>query len=136
MKKALLIALTIAVAGGVWIFRAQHNQSNQQTTRPTTQQNPPVEPQKTAQQYLVISQWGIKLPLSDDIADAYYVVSTSSQDAQGKPNTMWLGLKSLDDVDSCAADQANHGGTPLGALIKAAAAQTGKPHPADKIRCI
>lgn len=69
--------------------------------------------------YLSIKEWGIKLPLSEEITDAYYVVSTSSN-TDGKPDTVWLGLKSL-DASGCSAAQANAGGDyPIGAIIKSA----------------
>ena len=94
-----------------------YRHSNKKTTSPgsssqTTTQKPPT------QSYLSISEWKVKLPLSNDVADAYYVVSTSSQDSNGQPNTIWLGLKSLDGVSHCAASSANSGQTPLASLAR------------------
>lgn len=70
------------------------------------------------QQYLEIKEWKIKLPLSKSISDAYYVVSSSSHGSNGEPNTVWLGLKSLDSK-GCAAATANTGGPyPIGAILR------------------
>ena len=64
------------------------------------------------------------MPLTPNINNAYYVVSNSSQDVSGKPNTIWLGIKSLDGIGTCAASKANQGSTPLGALVKSAPNET------------
>src|SRR5581483_9362126 len=58
----------------------------------------------TAQpKYLVITQWGVKLPLSSDISDAYYAVPEGSR---GFPNAYGLGTKSLTALDqNCAPDK-------------------------------
>ncbi len=63
-------------------------------------------------QYLNVKEWGIKLPLSDVIKNAYYVVSNGSADANGQPNTMWLGLTSL-NIGDCNASLANKSGGPI-----------------------
>jgi hypothetical protein len=70
-------------------------------------------------QYLTIKEFGVRMPLSAAISDAYYAVSTSSFDTEGNPNSIWLGLKSL-DTKGCPAKAADNGnGYPLGSIIKA-----------------
>lgn len=81
-------------------------QSNQQTT---TTPAPTVA-------YLTITEWGIKIPLSDSIKDAYYVVDTTSKDKGGLSNQIYLGLKSLDD-SGCTAAGSIHGQNSALAMI-------------------
>jgi type II secretory pathway pseudopilin PulG len=77
-----------------------------------------------ATQYLDIKEWKVRLPLSTQIYDAYYVPSNSSQDSNGQPNTVWLGVKSLDGTGECAASNANKGGKPLAGLVKVSTTDT------------
>lgn len=97
----IIAALGVIGAGGWFVY--QHNrtkpvdaainsQPSQQTATATT------TPITAAT--LDIKEWGVRLPLSNPIKDAYYVVATNSTD------TMWLGLKSLDSA-GCAADLGN-----------------------------
>lgn len=89
------------------------NQSTQQTT--TTPPAPTVT-------YLDIQEWGIKLPLSDAIKDAYYVPSSQNRAADGTPLAMFIGLKSL-DAAGCNAHTANTPGgtiTTLATIIRIA----------------
>jgi prepilin-type N-terminal cleavage/methylation domain-containing protein len=44
--------------------------------------------------YLDIREWGIKLPLSDTIRDAYYVPGDQNRAADGTPLAMYIGMKS------------------------------------------
>ncbi len=108
-KVALLIVVAVVIAAlatSGWLVY-QHRATSSGTTPPT------------ATRYLNINEWGIRLPLSHGITDAYYVVSTSSQDpVTGTPNTMWLGLTSLDHK-GCDASSANQGlDTQLGAIVR------------------
>lgn len=122
--EGLLIFIIIAIIAGVgWYVRDSNKKTNDilnsadKSSSPVARSTINKKETKTEAQYLVVKEWGIKMPLSSPITDAYYVVSTSSQ-TNGHPNTMWLGLKSLDDK-GCAAASANTGGAyPLGALIK------------------
>lgn len=128
--EGLLIFIIVAIIAGVgwyvWDSNKKTNdilnnaeKSSGSVARPTTNK----KETKIETQYLVVKEWGIKMPLSSAIADVYYVVSTSSQ-TNGQPNTMWLGLKSLDDK-GCAAANANTGGAyPLGALLKVSPDET------------
>jgi hypothetical protein len=77
---------------------------------------------KKTTQYLDIKEWKIKLPLSNQISDAYYVMSTSSQGSE-QPDTIWLGVKSIDSVMECSAANANNGGSPLAGLVKVSTTQ-------------
>lgn len=64
--------------------------TGQQTSTTTTQ------PATTTTQYITVKEWGVKLPLSDSIKDAYYVVPTGiSDDSDGKPSAIDFGLTSL-----------------------------------------
>jgi cytoskeletal protein RodZ len=115
----LVVVLVIAVVAvlavsGVVVY--QHHKSsstktstknsaatspNQTTSQPTSTTT--TQPATTTTQYLTITQWGVKIPLSSSINDAYYVVNTSAKpDASGQPYQMLLGFKSLDS-SGCAA---------------------------------
>jgi uncharacterized protein (UPF0333 family) len=117
--EGLLILVIVLILGGVgwyvWHSTKSTNdvlnsvdKSSSAVGNTATQKSVPTSKQTT--QTLDIKEWKVKLPLSTQIADAYYVVSTSSQDDNGQPNTVWLGLKSLDKVLSTETDPVS--GTP------------------------
>lgn len=111
------MAAVILAAIGYGVYRIGYNQSNQlassagQTKISSTTKDSSTSPQpvRSATQYLVIKEWGIELPLSPAISDAYYVVATNS------PDTMWLGLSSLNEGD-CNASRANAVVTTISAI--------------------
>lgn len=115
----MVIAIAVIATIGWEVYKHNSNQQapvSQQTT--TAKDSNKHATNNAAHQYLAIKEWGIKLPLSDPIADAYYVASTSSQDSNGQPNTVWLGLKSL-DANDCEASNPNNGKSPvLAALLR------------------
>ncbi len=134
----IVVAVVVIVsitASSVLIYRHSHNKKLASTTSTTsastsspTQSSSTSQP--TAQQYLVIKEWGVQIPLSDSIKDAYYVVATNSSE------TMWLGVKSLDST--CPAIRANDtsaGGAnaAISALIRVSPTDVepvqGKPYP-------
>ena len=125
--ETLLVIVAVGIIGTAGWFVYQHNRtkatnaaanpSNQQTQQTTT-----TTPVSTVN-YLDVKEWGVKIPLSNNIKDAYYVVSTGSYDPSTKePNTMWLGLTSL-NTDGCDATKANASGastiSTVGALGRA-----------------
>jgi hypothetical protein len=79
-------------------------------------------PGATESATLTIKEWGITIPLPDSIKDAYYVVSTSSADPDGSPNTIWIGLPSLDGL--CPAAKVNSGGKPLASIGRSVSGET------------
>lgn len=78
-----------------------------------------------AGKYLYISQWGVQMPLSSTISDAYYVVSTSfSNGPDGSPSGVWLGLHSL-TAPSCNPANNNEGATgAIGDILRVAEGAT------------
>lgn len=79
-----------------------------------------------AETRLYIKEWDVQLPLASNVTDAYYVVSTSTHDpGTGQPNTLWLGLSSLNST-GCDVSRVNSvaAATPVGALIRVAANET------------
>jgi hypothetical protein len=129
----ILAALVVIGVGAVGVMVYHSHKAtpaiSSTVTNPAKQsktKTPPKSPsqattQTTATQYLGITQWGIKLPLSSAISDAYYVVSTGSQDSSGQPNTMWLGVTSLGgDCDATKANTSTSGITDIGALTRVA----------------
>lgn len=110
--EAVIIILVVAVLGlgGWYVWSRSKNDSAKNKDTSTSSQA------SQSQAYLDIKEWKIRLPLSSTTADAYYVVNTSSQDDDVQPNTVWLGVKSLDAV--CPAANANTGGKPLAGLSR------------------
>lgn len=137
----LLVVLLVAVVGlaGVLTYQHRHKVSTVKDTASTspsqssssTMGTPSTQPVATTTQYLTIKEWGVRLPLPDDIKDAYYTPSTGSADVDGTPNTMWIGLKSLDS-SGCEAANANKGGKPLASIVRTMPNETdpvsGKPY--------
>ncbi|SRR6266511_733333 len=104
---ALLVAgiTALAVVGGLAYYNRQ-----------------PVAAASSSPKRLDVTEWGVEMPLPSSLGDAYYVVSTSSHDpVTGGPNTMWLGLASLNG-GGCDAARFNAQATskPIGALIRVA----------------
>jgi hypothetical protein len=101
---AVVLAVGIIGAGG-WLVYKNHNKKSvasdtsvsSQTSSKQTLSNSS-QTQQTATQYLDIKEWGVKIPLSSQIADAYYVVPSGiSNDADGKPSGVYLSTKSLNE---------------------------------------
>jgi hypothetical protein len=121
--KLILIVVVVALLVGLG-YMFYKNQKKVTPVAITTKTNttPVTSPTKTEQKYLVVTEWGIKVPVTDPISDAYYMVSKSSQDASGQPNTVWLGLRSLDS--GCPAAAASTGGTALAGILRVTPTET------------
>jgi type II secretory pathway pseudopilin PulG len=122
LVEGLLIFVIVGVLVGTGWYVWQSNKKTDKTLNDTGNSHvvpsKKVAEKKVETKYLVIKEWGVQLPLSNSISDAYYVISSGSHNTDGQPNTMWLGLKSLDDK-GCIAAQANSGGSyPIGAILK------------------
>lgn len=109
--EAVVVVAVIGVLGVAGWFVYQHNRAtvtnaaantHQSSEKSSNQQTTTTTPAPTVA-YLTITEWGVKLPLSDAIKDAYYAPAVgSSKGPDGQPNTMLLGLRSLDS-SGCAA---------------------------------
>ena len=96
-----LVVAVLAVSGFVVYQRHKSisaknsvaTSTSQTTTQP--QSSTTTQPATTTMQYLTIKEWGVKLPLSSAISDAFYTVEGSNIGADNLPNTAWLGLTSL-----------------------------------------
>lgn len=121
--QAVLVLVSIGIIGFtgwfVWHTKQNSDKTFSEANRASILRAETTKKNLVATQhtYLDIKEWGVKLALSTTVADSYYVVSTNSETG-GQPNTMWLGLKSLDRL-GCAAVQANSGGEyPVGSITK------------------
>lgn len=118
--ETLIVIVAIAVlAGASW---AVYQRTKQSVTRTDAASNPSQSTQQTTTTppaptvaYLDIQEWGIKLPLSDAIKDAYYLPDNQNHAADGTPLAMFIGLKSL-DAAGCDARTANTPGGTITAL--------------------
>src|SRR6266702_5910325 len=115
---SLLAVLVVAVLAVTGLVVYQHHKpssvkssaaTNQTQTTTQPQNTTTTQPSQTTTQYLTITEWGVKLPLSDSIKDAYYVASNSGLGSDGKPN-FFVSLTSLDST-GCKAANNNSGGT-------------------------
>jgi hypothetical protein len=132
---AAVVIAVLVVVGGL-VYRRNHGSETNKTsstshtgTQQTATTTPPSSTQ-TAQQYLVIKEWGVQIPLSDSIKDAYYVPSTGSRGFDGIVNEMYIGVKSL-DASGCAAD--GNGGNHDGKLSAPAMIFRAKPTEVDPV---
>lgn len=117
--EAVIIIVVVAAAIGTSWAVYQHLKQSAVTTEAAS------NPNQTAQQaptrstptvaYLAIQEWGIKLPLSSAIKDAYYIPNSQNHAADGTPLAMFIGLKSL-DAAGCDAHTANKPGGTITAL--------------------
>lgn len=105
----IVVLLTIGVAG-VYVFKKSKN-NEQPTQTPETPEVTKTETtpqtQTSTQKYLEIPELGIKMPLDNTIADAYYYIRP------GYPSYAYLSVRSLEKTGVCAADK-----TSLGVLAK------------------
>lgn len=123
----ILIVLVVAAIGGVGWTVYQNNktkptgasQDNSSNNQQSVDQQPSDSTPDPTVTYLEIKEWGVKLPLSENIKDGYYTFIGSNQGNDGKPNTAWIGLNSL-NASGCniaeAGPKAN--ATPLGSIVR------------------
>lgn len=125
MLGILVVVLVVCICAGGGVLVYQHTLGTQ-TATPRPKTSPAAN--SSGAKYLDIAEWGIKLPLSAQIQDAYYVISASSYDpATGQPDTIWLGLTSLNSR-GCNAALNNQGqDTALGSIVR------GRPTDTDPI---
>lgn len=72
---ALLVIAAIALSGWYfWQRRQNDTPDNSQRTQSTEEQVATDEPKN---RYLIINEWGVKIPLNDDISGAYYEYNSS-----------------------------------------------------------
>lgn len=73
----MLLVVTGLVLGGFFVW--QGNKQGKQTNASTQDQNESATPSNDAKKevkYLVIKEWGVKIPLNDDISGAYYTFNS------------------------------------------------------------
>jgi hypothetical protein len=121
--EVLLIVFVVAAlaATGLVVYQ-RHKQSVAKssaaigTTQTTGQQKSGTTTQP-ATQYLDIKEWGVKLSLSSAINDAYYSAG-GNVSKDGLPNTVWIGLTSLNSTGCNATNTDSPSFKPLGAIVR------------------
>jgi hypothetical protein len=122
----VVICLVVVVLGavGFTVFRQTHN-TKANTTTSTEEEQPAqqtaqtnAEPAQTAQQYLVIKEWGVQLPLPDSVKDAYYVPDVNSKGTDGITNQIYIGLKSLDSSGCQAGGNLQGKDTAIAVIVR------------------
>ena len=113
-----MVIIAIAVVGFV-VFK-HNNKTSAVTPITQTLTKKSKSTSGPAQSTIYIKPWGVEIPLSDGIKDAYYTVTGSNTDANGLPNTAWLSLTSL---NAAGCDISTTGptatATPVGSIIRA-----------------
>jgi len=121
----LLPVLVVAVlaVGGLVVY--QHHKpssaTNSAATSPTQttsqSQNTATTQAAPTVAYLTIKEWGVKLPLSNSIKDAYYSIG-GNVGKDGLPNTAWLGLASLNSHGCNATNDDSPSFKPIGSIVR------------------
>lgn len=137
----LLAVLVVAVLAVTGLVVYQHHKSNTKsaaaTSSPTTTTQPKstttTQPAQATTQYLTIKEWGVKLPLSDSIKDAYYVVPAGiSPNGDGKPSSIDFGLTSQNSSCGIVTSDSSSFSHTLGSIVRALPTETdpvsGKPY--------
>lgn len=123
--EGMLAALVLVALAGVSFTVYQRVKSSATTTdaatnpNQSTNQQPVTTTPAPTVSYLTIKEWGVKLPLSDSIKDAYYTFKGSNNGSDGLPNTAWLGLTSLNtngcDISTTGPSSTNK---PIGSILR------------------
>lgn len=132
---SVIVLLSVIVVGVIAISGLVLYQHHKSITIITAASNSPQTPSQpnnttttqsaqTTTQYLDIKEWGVKLPLSSNIKDAYYVASVSSKGADGLPNSILLGLKSLDGSNGTAAGSNKGQNSAIAAIFRVLPTET------------
>ena len=122
----VLLLLLILIAGiGLYGYRYYHDKhltkSAAAISSQTTDQQKSTtgtQPSQPTTQYLTIPEWGVKIPLSDSIKDAYYVWPGASNDEDGLESAINLGVASLNS--SCGEVSSSNQGydNALGGVVR------------------
>jgi Tfp pilus assembly protein PilV len=117
----LIVVALVALVGGGWLVYQHVKQS---ATRTDAAQNPnqstqqtPAPPAQTVA-YLTITEWGIKIPLSDTIKDAKYILSDSIVDPQGRPAGAWVTTVNAEANSCTLSNQNQDGGNAIGEIMR------------------
>jgi len=111
--EAVLIVIVIALVGGsgYFVWKAQKVVNTTYSNASKVAQSTPEKVTKKTntspqpQSYLVIKEWGVKVPLSDAIKDAYYIYTPKTQ---GSGGYVRLSLDAFKGT-GCAADSTSIG---------------------------
>lgn len=118
------IVTTVVVVGlivGAGWFAYQHNRP--QAGNATPDNNQPIDKPNSAKPgptvaYLEVKEWGVKIPLSEEIKDAYYISGGSSEGLDSPPNKIWLGIKSKKGANCDPGNNERGQRGALGAIIR------------------
>jgi hypothetical protein len=143
-KKIILgiILLCLLIGAGIWLVQKPGKRLASETTQSQTNTQSPATttttttttavPAEQAPAYLDIKEWGIRLPLSDTVKDAYYVVPLGVyREADGVPGQVKIGLASLDSIGCSAREFAakstsDSGNQEVGSILRV---DPNKTHP-------
>jgi hypothetical protein len=123
LVEAVLAVAAIGIIGAAGVLVFQHNRT--QNTGAASSPNPsssqqiaPAAPAPVVA-YLSVKEWNVKLPLAASIKDAYYTTAGSNTGSDGLPNTVWIGLTSLNGAGcNIVATGPSAAASPIGAIIR------------------
>jgi type II secretory pathway pseudopilin PulG len=128
--EALLVVLIVVVLVIIGLVVYQRHKSTSAKTSVATNATQPqntttTQPAQATTPYLTLKEWGVKLPLSESIKDAYYVAEKGSSNGPGAlPTTMWLGLTSLSSSSCNPSNNDNGGRGAVGAILRVLPTET------------
>ena len=114
----LILVVLAFISGLSWHIYHERNDAAKNTAQQKSTSSTKITQPVT--QYLTMKEWGVKIPLSSTISDAYYVVPTGiSPDADGLPSGVIFGLKLLNS--SCGTVSADPTGynNDVGSIVRA-----------------
>ena len=103
--EGLLIILILAIIGfgGYYVWHTQkQTDKTLDTAAATSQKAASTSAQASTQKYLLIKEWGVKVPLTSADQDAYYVIKPD------RPDTAYLSLMKYQATE-CSADNTSIG---------------------------
>ena len=133
---ALVAVAAIAVLGvsGWLVYKHQTHTTkppvadSATTTSPSTtksESSPTAQPAQTATTYLDITQWGVRLPLSSAIQNAYYVVPIGmATDSDGEPSGVFVSAHALDSACGTLTSDAKGSLNRVGEIVRVQPSQT------------
>lgn len=117
--EALIVIVVIGLfAVGSW---AVYQRTKQSATKTDAASNPNQSTQQTpapAVAYLTITEWGIKVPLSDAIKDATYIPAATIVDKNGRPAAMWVSTAAIEAKGCTLSNKDRDGGGAIGEIMR------------------
>ncbi len=94
---ALLLIVFIAAFGGWKIYKQKNENSKSSSISEVNNKTSEQYQRKDNAKYLVIKEWGVKLPLTDNISDASYLYNSN--------NAVYLTTAGIEKITGCSGQK-------------------------------